>query len=51
MSVYDRSYICYVKSKMLKNVGDNDFILGKTDNRKAGENDKLINLKIKREIK
>ncbi len=36
-----------VNSKMLKNVGAKYVILGHSENRQAGENDKLINLKIK----
>ena len=35
-----------VNSKMLKNVGANYVILGHSENRQAGENNKLINLKI-----
>ena len=40
-----------VNSKMLKNVGAKYIILGHSENRQAGENDKLINLKIKSAIK
>jgi triosephosphate isomerase len=36
---------------MLKSVGANYVILGHSENRKKGENDKLINLKIKSAIK
>ena len=40
-----------VNSKMLKDVGAKYVILGHSENRKSGENDKLINLKIKAAIK
>ena len=40
-----------INSKMLKNVGAKYIILGHSENRQAGENDKLINLKIKSAIK
>jgi triosephosphate isomerase len=40
-----------VNSKMLKNVGANYVILGHSENRQAGENNKLINLKIQSAIK
>ena len=36
---------------MLKNIGANYVIIGHSENRKKGENDKLINLKIKSAIK
>ena len=36
-----------VNSKMLKNVGAKYIILGHSENRQSGENDRLINLKIK----
>ena len=36
-----------VNAKMLKNVGAKYIILGHSENRQSGENDKLINLKIK----
>ena len=36
---------------MLKNVGAKYVILGHSENRMVGENDKLINLKIKNSIK
>ena len=39
-----------VNSKMLKNVGAKYIILGHSENRQNGENDKLINLKIKSAI-
>ena len=41
----------FVNSKMLKSVGANYVILGHSENRRKGENDKLINLKIKSAIK
>jgi triosephosphate isomerase (TIM) len=41
----------HVNSKMLKNVGAKYVILGHSENRLSGENDKLINLKIKSAIK
>ena len=41
----------FVNSKMLKNIGANYVILGHSENRKKGETDKLINLKIKSAIK
>ena len=44
-------YTGHVNSKMLKNVGAKYVILGHSENRQAGENDKLINLKIKSAIK
>jgi triosephosphate isomerase (TIM) len=37
----------YVNSRMLKNIGAHFVIIGHSENRKKGENDKLINLKIK----
>jgi len=37
----------FVNSKMLKNIGAHFVIIGHSENRKKGENDKLINLKIK----
>jgi len=40
-----------VNSRMLKNVGAKYVILGHSENRQAGEDDKLINLKIKSAIK
>jgi len=36
-----------VNSRMLKNIGANFVIIGHSENREKGENDKLINLKIK----
>lgn len=44
-------YTGHVNSKMLKNVGAKYVILGHSENRQEGENDKLINLKIKSAIK
>ena len=41
----------FVNSKMLKNIGANYVILGHSENRKKGETDKLINLKIQNAIK
>ena len=37
----------FINSNMLKNIGANYVIIGHSENRKKGENDKLINLKIK----
>ena len=37
----------FINSRMLKNIGANYVIIGHSENRKNGENDKLINLKIK----
>ena len=41
----------HVNSKMLKEVGAKYLILGHSENRKSGETDKLVNLKIKSAIK
>ena len=41
------SHTGFVNSKMLKSVGANYVIIGHSENRKKGESDKLINLKIK----
>ena len=41
------SHTGFINSKMLKSVGANYVILGHSENRIKGENDKLINLKIK----
>jgi triosephosphate isomerase len=41
----------YVNSNMLKNIGAHFVIIGHSENRKAGESDKLINLKIKSALK
>ena len=41
----------FINSKMLKNVGAKYVIIGHSENRKLGENDKLINKKIKSAIK
>ena len=40
-------YTGYVNAQMLKNVGAHYVIIGHSENREKGENDKLINLKIK----
>ena len=40
-----------VNSKMLKNIGAKYIIIGHSENRQAGEGDKLINLKIKSALK
>ena len=40
----------YVNSRMLKNIGAHFVIIGHSENRKKGENDRLINLKIKSAI-
>jgi len=40
-----------INSIMLKSVGAKYVIIGHSENRQAGENDKLINLKIKSVIK
>ena len=45
------AYTGHVNSKMLKNVGAKYVILGHSENRRSGETDKLINLKIKSAIK
>jgi len=44
-------YTGSVNSRMLKNIGANYVIIGHSENRENGENDKLINLKIKSAIK
>ena len=41
----------FINSRMLKSVGANYIILGHSENRKKGENDKLINIKIKSALK
>ena len=41
----------FINSRMLKSVGANYIILGHSENRKKGETDKLINLKVKSAIK
>jgi len=41
----------YVNSNMLKNIGAHFVIIGHSENRKEGESDKLINLKIKSALK
>ena len=45
------SHTGFINSRMLKNIGANYVILGHSENRKRGETDKLINLKIKSAIK
>ena len=45
------AYTGHVNSKMLKNVGAKYVILGHAENRRSGEDDKLINLKIRAAIK
>ena len=45
------SHTGFINSRMLKSVGANYVILGHSENRKKGETDKLINLKIKSAIK
>ena len=44
-------YTGHINSKMLKGVGAKYVILGHSENRKLGENDRLINLKIRAAIK
>ena len=44
-------YTGHVNSRMLKNIGANYVIIGHSENRKKGETDKLINLKIKSALK
>ena len=44
-------YTGHVNSRMLKNIGANYVIIGHSENRKNGENNKLINLKIKSALK
>ncbi|MDB3885523.1 triose-phosphate isomerase [Candidatus Pelagibacter sp.] len=41
------AYTGFVNCKMLKNIGAHFVIIGHSENRKRGENDELINLKIK----
>ena len=41
----------FINSKMLKNIGANYVIIGHSENRKKGETDKLINLKVKNAIR
>ena len=45
------AYTGQINSKMLKDIGANYIILGHSENRELGEDDKLINLKIKSSIK
>jgi triosephosphate isomerase len=44
-------YTGFVNSRMLKNIGANYVIIGHSENRQLGENNKLINLKIKSALK
>ena len=44
-------YTGFINSRMLKNIGANYVIIGHSENRKKGENNKLINLKIKSALK
>ena len=46
-----KAFTGQVNARMLKNVGAKYVILGHSENRMVGENDKLINLKIKNSIK
>ena len=41
----------FINSRMLKNIGANYVIIGHSENREKGENNKLINLKIKSALK
>ena len=45
------AYTGFINSRMLKNIGANYVIIGHSDNRKSGEDNKLINLKIKNALK
>ena len=45
------SHTGFINSRMLKSIGANYVIIGHSENRKKGETDKLINLKIKSAIK
>jgi triosephosphate isomerase (TIM) len=44
-------YTGFINSRMLKNIGANYVIIGHSENREKGENNKLINLKIKSALK
>jgi len=44
-------YTGFVNSRMLKNIGANYVIIGHSDNRKKGDSNRLINLKIKSALK
>ena len=46
----DGPYTGFINAKMLKNAGAQFVIIGHSENRKKGENNKLINLKIKSAI-
>ena len=50
-SEYYGSHTGFINSKMIKSIGANYVILGHSENRKKGESDKLINIKIKNAIK
>ena len=45
------SHTGFINCKMLKNIGANYIIIGHSENRKKGESNKLINLKVKSAIK
>jgi len=45
------SYTGFINSRMLKDIGANYVIIGHSENRENGENNKLINLKIKSALK
>ena len=45
------SHTGFINCKMLKNIGANYVIIGHSENRKKGESNKLINLKVKSAIK
>ena len=45
------SHTGFVNARMLKNIGANYVIIGHSENRRKGETDKLINLKIQSAIK
>ena len=45
------AYTGSINSRMLKNAGANYVIIGHSENRQRGENNKLINLKIKSALK
>ena len=50
-NISEGPYTGFINARMLKNVGAQFVIIGHSENRKKGENDKLINLKIKSAIK
>ena len=45
------SHTGFINSRMLKNIGANYVIIGHSENRRKGETDRLLNLKIKNAIK